>query len=94
MTTVIRDSNMLPIPENLALELGLQSGSSVEVTRTANGFEVRPIAIGLRRSSTGTWHTHAERVAILDRLEAHGKQSGITSGLEDFLRMRDEEDAS
>lgn len=93
MTSVIRDSNLLPIPEDLVRELGLHAGSTVEVTRTANGFEVRPAPAGMRRGADGVWRTHEQRMAILDRLEGQGLRLGITGGVEDLIRMREEDDA-
>jgi len=92
MTTVIRDSNLLQIPAELAQELGLHSGSPVEVTRTAGGFEVRPAKPGMRRGADGVWRTHEQRMAILDRLEGQGLRLGITGGVEDLIRMRQEQD--
>jgi bifunctional DNA-binding transcriptional regulator/antitoxin component of YhaV-PrlF toxin-antitoxin module len=92
MTSVIRDSNLLEIPEALAEELGLQAGSPVEVTRTENGFEVRPAPRGMRRGADGVWRTHEERMAILDRFEGQGQRLGLKGGVEDFIRMRMEED--
>lgn len=91
MTSFIRDSNLLQIPEDLAQELGLHSGSPVEVTRTANGFEVRPAPAGMRRGADGVWRTHAERMAILDRFEGQGERLGVKGGVDDLIRMRDEE---
>jgi hypothetical protein len=73
MTSVIREPNLLPIPDQIARELGLQSGSSVEVTRTLDGFEVRIARPGMRQGADGVWRTHADRIAILEGLQGRGK---------------------
>jgi len=93
MTTVIRDSNLLAIPEDIASELGLHSGISVEVTRTADGFEVRPSRPGLRRGADGVWRTHSERVAILNRLAGQGQRlaPNAPNQVEALLRDRDQD---
>jgi bifunctional DNA-binding transcriptional regulator/antitoxin component of YhaV-PrlF toxin-antitoxin module len=64
MTSVIRDSNLLPIPEEIVKELDLQSGTSVDVTRTPDGFEVKRTRTEVRRGASGAWLTQAERMAI------------------------------
>ncbi len=93
MTSVIRDSNLLPIPEEIAKELKIRSGSSVDVTRTADGFEVTIARPGLRQGAAGGWRTHAERMAVLTSLRGEGKRLGLASGLDDLIRMREDDDS-
>jgi len=95
MTSVIRELNLLPIPEQIANELGLHSGVSVEVTRTAEGFEVKTTRPGMRRGSDGVWRAHDERMAILEGLHGQGQRfiAGAGSQVDALLRDR-EEDAS
>ena len=64
---------MLQIPDQIASELGLHVGVPVEVTRTVQGFEVKVSEAGLRRSADGVWRSHADRIAILDRLKGKGQ---------------------
>src|ERR1700678_4190811 len=91
MTSVIRDSNLLAISEEFAQELGLHPGSPVEVTRTANGFEVRPARSGIRRGADGVWRTLAERKSMWDNARGEGLRLAPNAGSQVEALIRDRE---
>ena len=84
---------MLPIPDQIASELGLHSGTSVEVTRTADGFEVKATQPGTRRGSDDIWRTHAERMVILNGLQGHGLRfiTGSDAQVDALIKDREED---
>ena len=50
MTVKMKDGLLLPVPEEWAKEIGI--GSEVELTRTGEGFHVKPISPAGRKT---TW---------------------------------------
>jgi len=89
MTSVIRESNLLAIPDQIASELGLHTGIPVEVTRTSEGFEVKPARPALRPGSDGVWRSHADRVAILEGLMGQGQRLSAKSRIQVDALLQD-----
>lgn len=82
---------MLPIPEQIANELGLHSGTSVEVTRTPEGFEVKASRKGMKKGADGILRSHSERMKILEGLMGQGLHLVSTSGSQVEALVKDRE---
>ena len=93
MTCVIRDSNILPIPEDIAKDLGLETGASVEVIGTTDGFNVRRVSSEMRLGGDGVWRTQVEWESIVASVSGQGRRllPDIEPQVEALLRDREED---